>query len=145
MIKIQGKPFFYKKWYEGGVEIISDILNANGTFLDFEQFCRKYPNIKTNFLIFQGLIHAIPNEWKQKFAQLNRRGIQQGYNPKYWIEIIHETKALSKMFYMKFLPKIPKVENSFQQRWMEILESILMTSICKTVLYRFINVLYHQM
>ena len=63
------------------------------------------------------MIHAIPYDWKWQIAQLNTRGTQQG--DKYWIEIIHETKALSKMIYRKFLPKIPIVENSFQQRWRE--------------------------
>ena len=52
-----------------GIEIVADLLDRNGKFFNYESFCRKYPNVKTNFLQYQGLIHAIPREWKLTIDQ----------------------------------------------------------------------------
>ena len=37
--------------YKSGVSQIADLLDENNKFLTFNNFCEKYQNIKTNFLI----------------------------------------------------------------------------------------------
>ena len=60
-IKIEGYSVYYKKWHEAGVTKVEDIFLGN-TFLPFNDFCDKY-KIKTNFLKYYGLCHAVPQEW----------------------------------------------------------------------------------
>jgi len=57
-IKIEGYSVYYKKWHETGVTKVEDIFLGN-TFLPFNDFCNKY-KIKTNFLKYYGLCHAVP-------------------------------------------------------------------------------------
>ena len=59
-IKMEGYSVYYKKWHEAGVTKVEDIFLGN-TFLPFNDFCNKY-KIKTNFLKYYGLCHAVPQE-----------------------------------------------------------------------------------
>ena len=44
--------------------LIGDIVNENGTFLDYEAFCNKFDKILTHFQ-YMSLIDAIPKEWRK--------------------------------------------------------------------------------
>ena len=55
---------YYKNWYDNNVKTVQDLIIGN-RFLSFEEFKNKYPRITTNFLVYHGLIHAIPSEWKR--------------------------------------------------------------------------------
>jgi len=63
-IKVGNKVIFYRDWYRLGVKTIEDLL-VNGTFMTYEQFINRY-HINTNYLIYYGLLSAIPRQWKQK-------------------------------------------------------------------------------
>ena len=68
-LKINGKPVFYKQMYQTGIRLVEDLIDIDGNFMDFLQFREKHPRVTINFLKFQGLISAIPREWKQLIAQ----------------------------------------------------------------------------
>jgi len=50
-IQIGGKTVFYQDWFEQGVYSICDILNSNGMYLSFTDFCPTFP-VKSNFLTY---------------------------------------------------------------------------------------------
>jgi hypothetical protein len=70
-IKIDGKVVFYPNWYENGIKTINDLTVGNA-FMSYAHFVQQY-NITTNFLIFYGVLSAIPTTWK-RFIQHNNDG-----------------------------------------------------------------------
>ena len=60
-IKINGSSVYYKQWHEAGITKVSDILKGN-SFLTFNDFVSTF-QLKTNFLKYCGLCHAITQEW----------------------------------------------------------------------------------
>ena len=60
-IRIDGFSVYYKQWHEAGVTKISDIFRGD-SFLTFNEFLSKF-QVKTNFLKYYGLCHAIPQKW----------------------------------------------------------------------------------
>ncbi|KAL9960119.1 hypothetical protein ACROYT_G033528 [Oculina patagonica] len=60
-ITIDGSSVYYKQWHEAGVTKIGDIFKGD-SFLTFNDFASTF-QIKTNFLKYYGLCHAIPKKW----------------------------------------------------------------------------------
>jgi exonuclease III len=55
----QDKRVFYKKnWIDNGVVFVGQLFGPN-SFLTYNEFVKKYPNVLTNFLIYEGLIRSI--------------------------------------------------------------------------------------
>ena len=59
----QGINYFIKNWYKKGIRLISDLLDQNGNFYNFETFKTTY-GVAGTFLDYQRLIAKIPDEWK---------------------------------------------------------------------------------
>jgi hypothetical protein len=68
-IRIQNKPVFYLNWFNAGCKTLNDLLDDEGRILIYEEFIRKY-NIHCNFLTYQGLVDAIPREWKRVLSEV---------------------------------------------------------------------------
>ena len=94
LIRIQNTPVFYKSWFESGIQFISDIINDDGTFLDYREFARRYGNDK-NFLMYHGLVNAIPVTWKR----LIRDGANVNRQHNYLIDNLIDSLSTSKMVY----------------------------------------------
>ena len=62
-ILINGKPLFYKSWFEKNIIRVSDFLQKDGKFLSFKNFCNKY-KLKIPFTLYFGLSNTIPTYWK---------------------------------------------------------------------------------
>ena len=60
-----GKSVFYRSWYEAGVKDIKDLLTEDGNFMTLNAFQHTF-GIKTHFLMYLGLLTAIPTSWKKK-------------------------------------------------------------------------------
>lgn len=60
---MQGANVFIKNWYEKGIRLVSDLLDQNGNFYDFESFKTTY-DVAGTFLDYQRLIFKIPEHWK---------------------------------------------------------------------------------
>ena len=54
---------FIKNWYEKGIRLVSDLLDQNGNFHNFESFKIRY-GVAGTFLDYQRLITKIPERWK---------------------------------------------------------------------------------
>ena len=58
-----GGNYYIKEWWKKGVRQISDILDEQGEFYQFEDFKEKF-DVKGTFLHYQSLLRRIPTEWK---------------------------------------------------------------------------------
>ena len=50
---------FVQEWYDHEILFVRQLLNETGNFLSYGEFLLKFPNIRTNFLLFEGIIKAI--------------------------------------------------------------------------------------
>ena len=63
-VKIDGKPIFYRSWYQCGVEKVEHLLDDRGNnFRTYENVIYRY-TIKTNFTTYYGLLRAVRSKWK---------------------------------------------------------------------------------
>ena len=53
------KVVHLQDWLANGVVAIGHVMDDTGNFLTYEQFCEKYPQIVTNFLVYAGVIEAL--------------------------------------------------------------------------------------
>ena len=67
-IMIDGKPLFFKCWFENNITRVEDLLDNNGNFLSFNQFSEQY-QLKTPFTLYFGLISSIPTQWKSEIVK----------------------------------------------------------------------------
>ena len=58
-ILVRGNAVFIRKWFDGIIWPIQDLLNSNGQLLSFQEFINKY-DCNTNFLQFYQVTSAIP-------------------------------------------------------------------------------------
>ena len=56
---------FYQDWFDQGVYSICDILDSDGMYLNFADFCRKF-SVKSNFLTYFQILSAIPKRLLEK-------------------------------------------------------------------------------
>jgi hypothetical protein len=75
-IKSANKVLFWKDWHEKGINIIHDIINEDGNFLNNEDIERKY-NLKCSVLKYNKLKDAIPKNWRKvvKTVKISRNDI----------------------------------------------------------------------
>ena len=59
IIKINGVSVFYKHWYRKGIYKIAQVVDDSKNFLSFENFQANFPELKCNFLEYQGMVSAI--------------------------------------------------------------------------------------
>ena len=71
-IKINKKVVVYRKWMKKGIKWISDILMENNAgekrFMTEQELTEKL-GFKPMFLIYNGLLNAIPSKWREKNHQ----------------------------------------------------------------------------
>ena len=91
-IRVGGSPCFYKNWSRAGVNQISDLMDINNCLIKYDEFCNRY-HIAVNHVTFQGLLDAIPIEWKTVL----KSGLQEEPEHKaiYTVDLISSKKATS--------------------------------------------------
>ena len=60
LILIDKKSVFWKSWFDNNVVTVHDLLKDDGTVMTYNDFTKKYKNIKSNFLQFYQMLSAIP-------------------------------------------------------------------------------------
>jgi hypothetical protein len=63
-ITIKKQVIKWEEWHQKGINIIHDIVDENGSFLDFQDIVNKF-GIKGDFLKFNALKNAIPSNWRK--------------------------------------------------------------------------------
>ena len=62
-ILIDGNSVFYKSWFDQNVIRVQDLLQEDGKFLSFKNFCYQF-KFKTPFTLYFGLINSISTSWR---------------------------------------------------------------------------------
>jgi len=62
---VEKKSVFWKRWFERGINFVSDLLSSDGKFLSLDEFQKKY-DLEVNFLHYFQLLAAIPLDLKRK-------------------------------------------------------------------------------
>ena len=57
-IKIDGKPVFYKSWFEKGIKFIQDLMIDEQNFISYQEFIEKYA-FQPNFIHYLSLINSV--------------------------------------------------------------------------------------
>lgn len=110
-IRIDGKPVFYSSWYRKGVTKIHHLLNERGSFLSRPDFQRKY-GLSVNFLTYNGILAAIPDEWKKSILNSELLDNREGHN----LTSVNVTaKTARKMFVLRLF-KPPNVERKLVEQ-----------------------------
>ena len=63
-IKIDKKTIYSKHFIDKGILQIADIISNTGSCLSFDEVCQKKGIDRTCFMLFTGIINAIPLQWK---------------------------------------------------------------------------------
>lgn len=84
---------YIKQWVDAGVMQVQDLLNSEGSFLSFDNFRRKYPNlVGLNFLMYYGVIQAVQQYQRRLGFEL---AIPCGHvENKVWTQIVMGPKAV---------------------------------------------------
>ena len=62
-IAVNGKPIFFRNWFNKGIVYISDLLDEDSNFHSLAGLKEKF-QINPPFTVYYGLLKAIPKEWK---------------------------------------------------------------------------------
>ena len=98
--------------------IIKDLVNENNNFLTFEEFKNKY-QVNIIFFDYYGLIHAIPQEYKQKIQSYANCSPQTTYK----ICRLFREEKISKCVYTELIEKV-KIFHLFSRRLPRIIQSL---------------------
>ena len=116
-IKSNGSSVYYKQWHEAGITKVSDIFKGD-SLLTFNDFVSTF-QLKTNFLKYYGLCHAIPQEWinllKGKSGPITS---STNNNNKIYLDKI-SCKVASQMFVQKKFER-PAAERRMKQAKVDI-------------------------
>ena len=106
-----GNQCFTRHGIKKGVTKIHHLLNERGTFLLRSDFQRKY-GLKVNFLTYNGILAAIPGEWKKSILNSELLDNSEGHN----LTSANVTaKTARKMFVLKML-KPPNVDTKLVEQ-----------------------------
>lgn len=116
-ISARGKWFFDRNLFQAGVNKVIDLLDLDtGLLMPYEQFIELYPEIKCNFLRYQGIIKAVPKEWK-RILLVNEPSVVDEERQN-WMKkmLLPKTKA-SKFVYNTFRDKLPSRIDALAHLW----------------------------
>ena len=74
-----GVTFCINTWMLKGILHIKDLLTENGAWLMFREFCDKY-SVECNFVDYYGLLHCIPQVWKQLLKESSGPKYEELFN-----------------------------------------------------------------
>jgi len=90
-LKIDGKPFFNKTWFNAGIIRVKDLLDTNCKWLSTQSIYQKY-KVNTHFLTLQRIISSILQLWKEKIKTLTH--ILHGHAIYLFVQVAVELKEL---------------------------------------------------
>ena len=59
---VDKKTVFYQSWFDPGISMISDLLNQQGDFLEWQEFALNF-HLNVPFTKYYGLVAAISKNW----------------------------------------------------------------------------------
>ena len=79
-ITINEECLFYKKLYQNGLLLVSDLLAETGKFLTHDEFQAKF-NVTITHLFVMSLIDAIPVQWRRQLKHFNATAVNNAELP----------------------------------------------------------------
>ena len=119
-IKINKQVVFYKNYINEGVRKVKDVVNDDGTFLTYAEFKERHPGVVTNFLIYHGLISAIPRDWKsllQRETILMEADDENAVSHSLLLTQLMFTSTPNKLIYNKLVSNIRQFPTNTQAKW----------------------------
>ena len=118
-IRINKKVVCFKDWMEQGIQWIGDLIQENNVgerkFMSEADLTTKL-GFKPMFLKYQGLIKAIPNEWK-KIIMTNTENEDNEADDYKLIDQITDTIKATKMIYTKIVKAKSKRPEAALNKW----------------------------
>ena len=108
-IRINGKPVFYKTYYNSGIYTVSDLLLNLDNVESFEAIKNKIE--KVNFLTWTGLRHSVPSNLKTLQYEFTKGNASFIYKN----DIFDITKVKSKDYYSLMISKKAQLPNNVQK------------------------------
>ena len=109
-LKINKKKVIYKSYFENNVWFAEDFLNEENQIYTFQEFSTKYPQIKTNFIQYNGLISAIKKSWEL-------RNIRNRPKTASLIDNILNSKKPSKVVYRHLIKQLGCAAETAKDKW----------------------------
>ena len=104
---------------ETGIKYVNDLIDENGKPLNNTEFKEKY-NITINFLAYNAIIRALPNEWKTLIQEYGKK-LNIVKNKE--LEAIKSLRKPNKYFYSQLLDELENTTHiTSHTKWEEILE-----------------------
>ena len=112
LIKLEGSPVFFKKWYRKGIILISHLMNRNGQYMIYEEFCYTY-EFRPPITQYYGLRNSIAKNWPfiRNIGIIPFRPVI----PK-MISVLNKNKKGCRDIYDKFLLNM-KFTNTYLDKW----------------------------
>ena len=112
-IRIGNKTVCLRSWVNQSVTQICHVLKDSGEFLSHQEFVIKYPNIRTHFLQYNGLVNSIRSFFRRNNIVIgNNLNIVQGQEPTCWRSLRKDKKEIKEQYKKK--PKTPHIS---KQKW----------------------------
>ena len=99
----RGKKVVYiREWDENDIKTVGDLIGSNG-FLTFLEFQRKYPNVTSDFLLYEGIVKSA----KEYAKRLDIKEIEVNENVLHDMPIVWKqlSKGSSKLLYFCFVKR----------------------------------------
>jgi hypothetical protein len=120
----QNYPIFYKRLYMKNMKFVKELVDNQGNFLSHQQFLDKFGNSTVSFIEFNGMIQAIPKEWKTSIANYGKN-IKNNTQVADILETIMKLKKPSKIFLNLLVESKIEQPPPSQNRWIEEIPEIL--------------------
>jgi len=120
-ITVGHHTLYFKSWLNAGIFQVCHLLNDDGNYLPFDEFCGKYFVLKVNFLQYRGVIDAI-RQYQNKLQVETMAGYKL-HTVKIWKIINEGNNSVQRLFTdMDLLPVgIQKWNNTFiDLNWKQI-------------------------
>lgn len=89
------KVIFVKKWADHNILYVKQLLNDNGNFMNYGEFLIKFPDVRTNFILFQGILNAVRSYHRKLDVELTSR--YKLLDNKTWFSIKRGNKFIQKV------------------------------------------------
>ena len=106
--KIRNRMLYYKSWKEKGINYVIDILDENGSFLNYNDFSEKF-HLNNNLIQYHGVVNVLRQN-------INREG--EVINMDRVLNKLLNVQSYSKLFYKVILENNNKlIERKCLQNW----------------------------
>ena len=124
------KPVVLQEWSNNSIFFIKQLINDHDDFMNYNEFCNKYPDVRTNFLTYAGILNAVKSYSRKMNMTITSR--YKCLDNKIWHCIKKGNKAVQKILNENIASPtcVPKWNNLFENlNWEDIFSHCYKTTI----------------